>query len=74
MDDTQKSVNGEVIIKLTPYRFSIVGINSPNDLMQSEVCEYGEMNKAWSAEDVKGFTKIMSNSLLVYNNVNKMEY
>lgn len=74
LDDTQKSVNGEVIIKLTPYRFSIVGINSPNDLMQSEVCEYGEMNKAWSSEDVKGFTKIMSNSLLVYNNVNKIEY
>ncbi len=72
--DTQKSVNGEVIIKLAPYRFNIEGINSPNDLMQSEVCEYGEMNKAWKADDVKGFTKILANPLTIYGNVNKMEF
>ena len=72
--DTQKSVNGEVIIKLAPYRFFIEGINSPNDLMQNDVCEYGEMNKAWEADDVKGFTKILANSVSIYYNVNKMEY
>jgi argininosuccinate synthase len=72
--DSQKSVNGEVILKLAPYRFSVVGINSPNDLMQSDVCEYGEVNKAWKADDVIGFTKILANSLSIYSNVNKMEY
>jgi argininosuccinate synthase len=72
--DSQKSVNGEVILTLAPYRFSVAGINSPNDLMQSDVCEYGEVNKAWKADDVKGFTKILANSLSIYSNVNKMEY
>jgi argininosuccinate synthase len=74
LDDSQKTVNGEVIIKLAPYRFFVVGINSPNDLMQSDVYKYGEMTKAWKADDVKGFTKIMANSLSIYSNKNKIEY
>ena len=33
--------------------------------------EYGEINKAWTADDVKGFTKILGTSLKIYNSVNK---
>ncbi len=38
--------------------------------MNSGFAEYGEMNKAWTADDVKGFTKILSMPLRIYNVVN----
>lgn len=71
LEDTQDSVSGKVILKLRPYQFVLVGVDSPYDLMKSDFGEYGEMNKAWTAEDVKGFTKIMGTSLKIYNSVNK---
>ncbi|MCF8362331.1 MAG: argininosuccinate synthase [Prolixibacteraceae bacterium] len=71
LENTQNSVTGEVIIKLRPYSFQLVGVESPNDLMKAEFGEYGEMNKAWTSDDVKGFTKILGTSLKVYNSVNK---
>ena len=39
--------------------------------MKAEFGEYGEVSKAWTADDVKGFTKIFGTSLKVYNAVNK---
>ncbi len=39
--------------------------------MKSDFGEYGEMNKAWTADDVKGFTKILGTSLKIYNSINK---
>ncbi|MFV0378172.1 MAG: argininosuccinate synthase [Mangrovibacterium sp.] len=71
LEDTQDSVSGKVIVKLRPYQFVLVGVDSPYDLMKSDFGEYGEMNKAWTADDVKGFTKIMGTSLKIYNSVNK---
>ena len=41
------------------------------DLMKTDFGEYGEVNKAWTADDVKGFTKIMSNQIKIYHNVQK---
>ena len=58
-------------VKLNPYHFSIQGIESDHDLMKSEFGEYGEINKNWSADDVKGFTKIIANSLQIFKHVNK---
>ncbi|RKD91364.1 argininosuccinate synthase [Mangrovibacterium diazotrophicum] len=71
LESTQASVSGKVIVKLRPYQFVLVGIDSPYDLMKSDFGEYGEMNKAWTADDVKGFTKILGTSLKIYNSVNK---
>lgn len=68
--NTQRTVNGKVSITLLPYRFILNGIESENDLMASKFGSYGEMNLAWSGEDVKGYTKIISNSLSIYNQVN----
>ena len=31
----------------------------------------GEVNKAWTADDVKGFTKILGNQIKIYHNVQK---
>lgn len=55
---TQENVTGEVEILLQPYRFTVLGIQSPYDLMQAQAGQYGEMNNGWTGEDVKGFTKI----------------
>ena len=64
--DTQQHVSGKVFIKLAPYRFELEGIESPNDMMQAKFGSYGEQNLAWSGEDVKGFTKILSNQLKIF--------
>ena len=72
LQDSQKTVNGKVFITLHPYRFILNGIESDNDLMSSKFGSYGEENLAWSGEDVKGFTKILSNSLNIYHQVNKL--
>ena len=72
LQDSQKTVNGKVFITLHPYRFILNGIESENDLMSSKFGSYGEENLAWSGDDVKGFTKILSNSLNIYHQVNKL--
>lgn len=71
LESSQRNVSGRVFVRLRPYHFDLVGIDSPHDLMNSGFAEYGEMNNAWTAEDVKGFTKILSMPLRIYNAVNK---
>ncbi|MDO9040013.1 MAG: argininosuccinate synthase [Bacteroidota bacterium] len=71
LEDSQENVTGKVFVKLLPYRFELQGIESEHDLMKSGFGDYGETVKAWTADDVKGFTKIMSNSLKIYHKVNK---
>ena len=71
LESSQEMVTGKVIVKLKPYHFELVGIESEHDLMNSGFGQYGETVEAWTADDVKGFTKILSNSLKIYNKVNK---
>ena len=68
---TQHTVNGKVLVSLLPYRFVLNGIESDNDLMASKYGSYGEMNLGWSGEDVKGYSKIISNSLTIYHQINE---
>lgn len=72
LKDSQKTVNGKVFITLHPYRFVLNGIDSENDLMSSKFGSYGEANLAWTGADVKGFTKVLSNSLSIYHQINKL--
>lgn len=67
LTDTQEAVSGKVFVKLLPYRFELEGIESEFDLMNSSFGHYGEMNKAWSGEDVKGFTKILANQSKIHH-------
>lgn len=69
MEDTQNPVSGTVRVQLHPYRFDILGIQSDKDLMQSRFGDYGEMNKSWSGEDVKGFAKILSNQIKIHQSI-----
>ena len=66
LTDTQHNVTGTVHVKLLPYRFELEGIQSDYDLMNSAFGHYGEMNKGWSGEDVKGFTKILANQSKIH--------
>jgi argininosuccinate synthase len=71
LENTQDNVTGKVSIALRPYHFQLIGIESDHDLMKSEFGQYGEMNKGWTADDAKGFTKILGNQLKIYHAVNK---
>lgn len=71
LESTQENVTGKVFVKLKPYSFELQGIESEHDLMNSGFAHYGETATAWTGDDVKGFTKILSNSLKIYNSVNK---
>lgn len=71
LEDTQKHVTGDVFVSLYPYRFVVDGIQSEHDLMNASFGSYGEMNKGWTADEAKGFIKILSNSGKIFNHVNK---
>ena len=69
LTSSQQNVTGEVQIQLYPYRFQVIGIESPYDLMSSKFGKYGEMNLGWTGDDVKGFTKIFGNQTAIYHQV-----
>tara|TARA_A100001011_G_scaffold220227_1_gene228192 strand:- start:20118 stop:21305 length:1188 start_codon:yes stop_codon:yes gene_type:complete len=73
LESSQKTVNGDVFITLYPYRFELEGVESPNDLMNASFASYGENNKAWTAEDAKGFIKILSNSHKIFKTINQLK-
>jgi len=70
LTDSQKTVTGEVFVTLKPYHFSINGIESDHDLMNSKFGEYGETNKAWTADEAKGFIKVLGTANKIYHSVN----
>jgi len=41
--------------------------------MQAKFGSYGEENKAWTGQDAKGFTNIMSNAAKIYYSVHSSE-
>ncbi len=69
LQHSQEQVTGDVYIQLQPYRFTIIGIESPNDLMSSKFGKYGEMNSGWTGEDVRGFSKIFGNQTAIYHSI-----
>jgi argininosuccinate synthase len=69
LEDSQEQVSGTVFVSLHPYRFVLDGIESKNDLMSSGFGKYGEENNAWTANDAKGFIKILSNAGKIYQHV-----
>ena len=69
--NSQSTVSGKVFVTLHPYRFELTGIESEHDLMNAAFGSYGEVNKGWSADDAKGFIKLLSNQNKIYQYVNK---
>jgi argininosuccinate synthase len=74
LEDTQKTVTGTVTVSLKPYHFTLDGIESDHDLMNTGFGQYGEVNNAWTADDAKGFIKIVGNAQNIYAQVNNEKY
>ena len=73
LTSSQRNVTGTVTLNLHPYGFETVGVDSENDLLKSKLGEYGETQKGWTAEDAKGFIKVISTPLRVYYGTHKDE-
>ena len=69
LKNSQQTVSGKVFVQLLPYRFQLIGIESPHDLMNSKFGKYGEMNAGFTGEDVRGFTRIFGNQVGIYHRV-----
>jgi argininosuccinate synthase len=69
LENAQQNVTGEVYVQLLPYRFQVIGIESPYDLMSSKFGKYGEMNTGFTGEDVRGFSKIFGNQTSIWTSV-----
>ncbi len=69
LTDTQAHVSGTVFVRLLPYRFELQGIESAYDLMNADFGHYGEMNKGWTGDDVRGFTKVLANQNKIFQAV-----
>jgi argininosuccinate synthase len=66
---SQEQVTGEVFVQLFPYRFQVLGISSPYDLMSSRFGKYGEMNTGFTGDDVRGFSRIFGNQTSIFQQV-----
>ncbi len=73
LTSSQRNVTGTAILKLRPYGFETVGIDSENDLTKSKLGEYGETQTGWTADEAKGFIKVSSTPLRVYYGIHKDE-
>lgn len=73
LQSTQENVSGDVFVRLDVKHFTLLGIASAHDLMASKFGSYGEMNKGYTAEDVKGFTRILGNQTAIFHQVNQQE-
>lgn len=70
LQSSQEQVSGDVTVTLKPYHFSLDGIVSKHDLMNAKFGSYGEINKGWTADEAKGFIKIIGNQNKIYQQVN----
>ncbi|MFN0728686.1 argininosuccinate synthase [Polaribacter gochangensis] len=70
LESSQENVSGDVFVTLKPYHFMLDGISSKHDLMNAKFGTYGEENKGWTADEAKGFIKIVANQNKIYQQVN----
>lgn len=71
LESSQRNVTGRVLVDLSPYRFVTVGVESDFDLMNNSFGEYGEQSRAWTADDVKGFTRVLGTQMKIYHDILK---
>ncbi|CAM1355388.1 argininosuccinate synthase [Tenacibaculum ascidiaceicola] len=71
LESSQSKVTGDVFVTLKPYHFTLDGITSPYDLMNTKFGSYGELNNGWTADDAKGFIKLLGNQNKIYQQVNQ---
>ena len=57
LTSSQRNVTGTAILKLRPYGFETVGIDSVNDLTKSKLGEYGETQTGWTADEARALSR-----------------
>ncbi|WKD85293.1 Argininosuccinate synthase [Polaribacter huanghezhanensis] len=70
LESSQTHVSGDVFVTLKPYHFTLDGISSKHDLMNAKFGSYGEENKGWTADEAKGFIKILGNQNKIFQQIN----
>ncbi len=73
LESSQRYVSGEVTIRLSPYRFEVLGIASEHDLMNAKFAKYGEEISSFTGQDVVGFTRILGNQMKIFFSTNPEE-
>ena len=73
LNSSQRNVSGTAILRLRPFGFDTIGVDSPNDLQKSKLGEYGETQTGWTADEAKGFIKLLSTPLRVYYGIHPDE-
>lgn len=73
LTSSQRNVTGTAILKLRPLGFDTIGVDSKDDLLKSKLGEYGEMQRGWTADEAKGFIKVLSTPLRVYYGIHSDE-
>lgn len=71
LEDSQRAVTGKVFVTVLPYRFIATGVETDHDLMNAAFGTYGELNRAWTGVDVKGFAKVLANQVFIHRRVNQ---
>jgi argininosuccinate synthase len=72
LESSQRTVSGDVFVELHPYRFVLVGVRSPHDLMGGAFGAYGEVMSDWTGEDCEGFAKIFGLQNVIYQRINNL--
>ena len=68
LESSQRNVTGTVIMTVGPKWYECTGVDTPGDLVKNPFGEYGEMQKGWTADDAKGFIKVLETPLRIYYN------
>ena len=66
LESSQRHVSGTVTLTVGPKWFECTGVDTPNDLVSSPLGEYGEGQKGWTADEAKGFIRLLETPLRVY--------
>lgn len=69
MLDSQKTVSGEVTLKLTPGRVDAVAVKSKN-ILKSPEGSYAQ-SATWSEAESKGFIKLIGQSTSTWSSIHK---
>ena len=66
LESSQRQVSGTVTLTVGPKWYECTGVDTPNDLVNNPLGAYGEGQKGWTAEDAKGFIKLLETPLRLY--------
>ena len=69
LNDSQKTVSGEVTLKLTPGRVDAVAVKS-NNILKSPEGAYAQ-SATWSEAESKGFIKLIGQSTSTWSSIHK---